>query len=72
MGNNNETFNGLSVLPYDNGSYIQAPFEDISQSTYYRLEKTLTDINLTKIKEITDETDLNGQVACSGGACEVV
>ena len=68
----NETFNGLSVLPYDNGSYVQAPFEDISQSTYYRLEKTLSTINLTKIKENTDETDLNGEVACSGGACEVV
>jgi hypothetical protein len=24
------------------------------------------------IKEITDETDLNGQVACAGGACEIV
>ena len=68
----NETFNGLSVLPYDNGSYVQAPFEDISQSTYYRLEKTLSTINLTKIKENTDETDLNGEVACSGGACEIV
>ena len=62
----------MSVLPYDNGSYTQAPFEDISQSTYYRLEKTLSNINLTKIKENTDETDLNGEVACSGGACEVV
>ena len=68
----NETFNGLSVLPYDNGSYVQAPFEDISQSTYYRLEKTLSNINLTKIQENTDETDLNGEVACSGGACEIV
>ena len=29
-------------------------------------------INLTKIKENTDETDLNGEVACSGGACEIV
>jgi len=70
----NETFNGLSVLPYDNGSYIQSPFEDISQSTYYRLEKTLSQINLTRIKESTDETDLKGQLACSGGggSCEVM
>ena len=67
----NETFNGLSVIPFEGGSYIQAPFEDISQSTYYRLEKMLTNINLTKIKEISDETDLNGQVACSAGACEI-
>jgi len=68
----NETFNGLSVLPYHDHTYVQAPFEDISQSTYYRLEKTLSNINLTKIKETTDETDLNGEVACSGGACEIV
>ena len=37
-----------------------------------KMEKYLRAIDLTKIKEITDETDLNGQVACSGGACEIV
>ena len=36
------------------------------------MEKHLNNIDLTMIKEVTDETDLNGQVACSGGACEIV
>jgi len=72
MWENRKTFNGLSVLPYNNGSYIQAPFEDIDEKTYKKMEKHLNNIDLTMIQETTDETDLNGQVACSGGACEIV
>jgi len=72
MWENRKTFNGLAVLPYDNGSYKQAPFEDISEDLYLKMERYLTRINLKVIKEETDETDLNGQVACSGGACEIV
>jgi hypothetical protein len=36
------------------------------------MEKHLNNIDLTMIKETTDETDLNNQVACAGGACEIV
>ena len=36
------------------------------------MESHLTDIDLKKVIETTDETDLNGQVACAGGACEIV
>jgi len=72
MWENRRTFNGLAVLPYDNGIYKQAPFEDIDEDLYKKMERYLTRINLTAIKEETDETDLNGQVACSGGACEIV
>jgi len=72
MWENRRTFNGLAVLPYDNGIYKQAPFEDISEDLYLKMERYLTRINLKVIKEETDETDLNGQVACSGGACEIV
>ncbi len=72
MWENRKTFNGLSVLPYDNGSYTQAPFEDIDEKTYKKMEKHLNNIDLTMIKETTDETDLNNQVACAGGACEIM
>ena len=72
MWENRRTFNGLAVLPYDNGIYKQAPFEDINEDLYKKMERYLTRINLTSIKEETDETNLNGQVACSGGACEIV
>jgi ribonucleoside-diphosphate reductase alpha chain len=68
---NREFYNGLSVLPYDGGSYIQAPFEDCTKETYERMMSSLTNIDLSKVIELTDETDLSGELACSGGACEV-
>ena len=33
--------------------------------------KDLEEIDLTKIIETTDETDLAGELACAGGACEI-
>ena len=32
----------------------------------------LHSINLKKVIEITDETDLKDQAACGGGACEII
>ena len=72
MWKNKNTFNGLAVLPYDNGSYTQAPFEDITEAKFLEMESHLNDIDLTQIVEMTDETDLKDQAACAGGACEVV
>jgi ribonucleoside-diphosphate reductase alpha chain len=67
-----ETFNGLSVLPYFGGSYVQAPFEDITKEEFERMEKFLHNIDLTKVIEYNDDTNLMDQVACAGAACEVV
>jgi ribonucleoside-diphosphate reductase alpha chain len=72
MWDNRDYYNGLSVLPYDGGTYTQAPFEDIKSSQYKEMMKSLTDIDLTKITEVEDETDLSGELACAGGACEIV
>jgi ribonucleoside-diphosphate reductase alpha chain len=71
MWANRGTFNGISVLPYDGGTYIQAPFEDCSKDTYDRMMKSLSNVDLTKVIEITDNTNLSGEAACAGGACEV-
>jgi len=71
MWENRSCYNGLSVLPYDGGSYIQAPFEDCDEETYNKLIETMKDIDLTKVIEDDDNTDLSGEVACAGGACEV-
>jgi ribonucleoside-triphosphate reductase len=72
MWKNKNTFNGLSVLPYDNGSYTQAPFEDITEDKFKKMESHLNNINLKNIIETTDETDLKDQAACAGGNCEIV
>jgi ribonucleoside-triphosphate reductase len=72
MWDNKKYYNGLSVLPYDGGTYKQAPFQDCTQEEYERLFSYLKDIDLTNIIELEDETDLSGELACAGGACEIV
>jgi len=71
MWENKEFYNGLSVLPYDGGTYIQAPFEDCTEEEYERLFSKLQSIDLSKVVELQDNTDLSGELACAGGACEI-
>ena len=71
MWENRSSYNGLSVLPFSDHTYKQAPFEDCSKETYEALMASLTSIDLTKVTEEEDNTDLKGEVACAGGACEV-
>ena len=71
MWNNKEHYNGLSVLPYSDHTYIQAPFEDCTQEKYEEMFKTLSNIDLSGVVEMDDATDLKGEAACAGGACEV-
>ena len=71
MWDNRDCYNGLSVLPYDGGTYTQAPFEDISKVKYDYMMKSLTEVNLSNIYEGEDETDLSGELACAGGSCEI-
>ena len=72
MWDNREHYNGLSVLPYDGGTYVQAPFEDITEEEYEKMFQYLKEIDLSKIVEDKDETDLSGELACAGGACEII
>jgi len=71
MWDNRDYYNGLSVLPYDGGTYTQAPFEDISKVKYDMMMKSLTEIDLSNIYEGEDETDLAGEIACAGNNCEI-
>ena len=71
MWDNRECYNGLSVLPYDGGTYTQAPFEDITKEEFDKLVSKLHNINLEDVIEQTDNTDLSGELACAGGVCEI-
>jgi ribonucleoside-diphosphate reductase alpha chain len=71
MWDNKVYYNGLSVLPFDGGTYSQAPFEDITEAQYNELVKQLSSIDLTQVIEEDDLTSLTDQAACAGGACEV-
>lgn len=71
MWENRACYNGLSVLPYDGGSYIQAPFEDCDKETYENMMDSLKAVDLTQVNEVEDNTNLKGEIACGGGACEI-
>lgn len=71
MWENREHYNAISVLPYDNGTYKQAPFEDCTKDQYEKMLQSIQNINLDDVWESDDNTDLQGEVACSGGQCEI-
>lgn len=72
MWNNKKYYTGISVLPYDGGTYPQAPFEDCTKETYEKMLPFLMDINLDDVREQEDNTSHTEQIACAGGACELV
>jgi ribonucleoside-diphosphate reductase alpha chain len=71
MWSEKEYYNGLSVLPYSNHTYVQAPFTDCTKEEYEKLMETLKDVDLSKIVELDDDTDLSGELACAGNSCEI-
>lgn len=72
MWENRHDYNGIAVLPYDGGSYIQAPFEDITKEQYEQMLPLLHNVDLSQVKEYDDNTALADQAACAGGVCEVM
>lgn len=71
MWENREDYTGISVLPYNNGTYVQAPFTDCTKEEFEELYNHLVAIDLTQVVEHDDNTELKEQAACAGGACEV-
>lgn len=68
---NKDYYNGLSVLPYNGGTYKQMPFSDCTKEEFEKLMLSLKNVDLTKVIEIQDNTKLNDQLACSGNNCEI-
>lgn len=71
MWENRDVYSGIAVLPYSDAIYKQAPFEECDEETYNKMMKNLKSIDLTKVIESEDNTNLLGELACAGGACEV-
>ena len=72
MWENRGCYNGLSVLPHDGGTYVQAPFEDCDKETYEKMLALVKSVDLDLVIETEDETDLSGEIACGGGgSCEI-
>lgn len=71
MWENRNNYAALAILPYDGHIYKQAPFEEITEAEYNEMIKDVKKINLTKVIEEEDNTDLRESIACGGGVCEV-
>jgi len=69
MWENREVYNGLSVLPMNEHTYKQAPFEDITKEEYDERVKLLKHVDFTQIIEIEDHVEFGQVTACAGGAC---
>jgi ribonucleoside-diphosphate reductase alpha chain len=69
---NKNNFTALSFLPEDLGTYVQAPFETITEDKFHELKAHLHNIDLTKVIEMEDNTSLVDQAACQGNVCEIV
>ena len=74
MWKNRDYYNGLSVLPYDGGTYADAPFMECDEQTFLSKIEYIQNnpINLEEIKEYTDNTDLTGEIACGPSGCEII
>lgn len=66
-----DDYNGISVLPYSNHTYVQPPFEDCTKEVYYQMMEHVKNIDVTKVIELEDATNHSMEAACAGNACEV-
>lgn len=73
MWSNRHIYNGISVLNYDVGGYesMLPPHSDCSEETYEQLLNSLVEVDLKNVIEQEDMTDLQGEIACAGGLCEI-
>jgi ribonucleoside-diphosphate reductase alpha chain len=62
---------GVSYLPYDGGTYRQAPYEEVDEQAYLNLKAQIPQINWEEFKENTDNVEGAQQLACSAGVCEI-
>jgi ribonucleoside-diphosphate reductase alpha chain len=68
---NFDEISGVSYLPYDGGTYRQAPYEECTKEEYEQLKAKQPQINWEAFIENTDNVEGAQQLACTAGACEI-
>jgi ribonucleoside-diphosphate reductase alpha chain len=66
-----DEISGVSYLPYDGGTYRQAPYEECTQEEYEALKAKIPTIDWTQLSENTDNVEGAQMLACSAGVCEI-
>jgi ribonucleoside-diphosphate reductase alpha chain len=62
---------GVSYLPYDGGTYRQAPYEECTEEEYNNLKASIPVVDWSQLKENTDNVEGAQMLACSAGVCEI-
>jgi ribonucleoside-diphosphate reductase alpha chain len=62
---------GVSYLPYDGGTYRQAPYEECTEEEYNKLKASIPVVDWSQLKENTDNVEGAQMLACSAGSCEI-
>ena len=70
-----DEMSGVSFLPYDGGTYQQAPYQECGKSDYEELKSLMPKaIDWSGLSEYEQEDNTSGMqtMACSGDSCEIV
>lgn len=71
LWDNRDNYSGISLLPFDGGTYQQAPFEECTKEVFDKYEGVVKNVDLTKVIELEDHTDRVSELSCAGGSCEI-
>lgn len=74
MWDNFDMMSGISLLPYSDHTYQQAPYQRITEEEYNELLKTFPVFNweeAASFESCEDSTTGSQELACVGGSCEL-
>jgi ribonucleoside-triphosphate reductase len=74
MWNNFDSLSGISLLPYSDHTYLQAPYQEITQEIYEQLLGEMPTFDweaMARFESGKDSTTGSQELACVGGACEL-
>lgn len=65
---------GVSFLPKSDHVYRLAPYEKIDKETYEKMVSEMPKVDFSRLKDFEDKDETQGsrELACTGGACELV
>ena len=66
-----DEISGVSFLPYDGGTYRQAPYEECTEEQYNELKAKVPKLDWSLFKEQTDNVEGAQMLACVAGSCEI-
>src|SRR6478735_5891532 len=70
-----DSITGVSFLPHSEHTYVQAPFQSISEEEYYERKATMPESlqwEMFGLYETEDGTTGSQTLACTAGVCDVV